>query len=47
MLQRFVANTEGDADLILTWDDGEFSGVRIRGGKMKQCDVIVSLAPET
>ena len=46
-LRKFVALLEGDADLILTWEGGDsHSGVRIRGGKMTQCEVVMTLAPE-
>lgn len=43
----FVKLLEGDADLILTWEGGDsHSGVRIRSGEMRECEVIMTLAPE-
>ncbi len=45
--EKFVAFTEGDADLILTWEGGDsHTGLRIRNGKMRECEVIMTLAPE-
>jgi hypothetical protein len=49
-LDAFVALTEGDADVILTWEGGDsHSGLRIRNGKAYPCDVRIELAsdPET
>lgn len=46
-LERLVKLLEGDADLILTWEGGDsHTGLRIRSGKMTECDVIMTLAPE-
>jgi hypothetical protein len=46
-LAAFVALLEGDADLVLTWADGEWQdGLRIRDGKMTACKVITALEPE-
>ncbi len=47
LFRKFAALHEGDADLIMTWEGGEaHGGVRIRSGKMKECDVVMTLAPE-
>lgn len=46
-LAKFVQLTEGEADIIFTWEGGEFhTGLRIRDGKMKECEVVMALAPE-
>ncbi len=46
-LAAFVALTEGEADIIFTWEGGEaHSGLRIREGKMAECEVVMALAPE-
>jgi hypothetical protein len=46
-LEKFVGLTEGDADVIFVWEGGNgFTGLRIRNGTMKECDVVMTLAPE-
>ncbi len=46
-LARFVALTEGEADLFFTWEGGDFfTGLRVRDGATKECDVVMGLAKE-
>jgi hypothetical protein len=44
----FIALTEGEADLILFWEGGDFvTGARIRDGVVSECEVRMELAEES
>ena len=46
-LEKVIALTEGDADLLLTWEGGNgHTGLRVRGGTVKECGVVLALEPE-
>jgi hypothetical protein len=46
-LEKILAKTKGDADIVLTWEGGDsHSGVRVRDGKITWHEVVMALGEE-
>jgi len=45
-LKMLLVRFSGDADIIITWEDGETSGLRLRDGHVTEPEVVQSLADE-
>jgi len=44
VLGEFVADTQGAADILFTWESGDsFSGIRIKDGKFAEHKVVMAL----
>ncbi len=45
-LKMLLTRFSGDADIIVTWEDGETSGLRLRDGHVTEPEVVQKLADE-